>query len=201
MRIDLVTFDLGNVLTLVDETRPIREFARVSGRSEADVVAACYAQPPREVLERGHESWPQFVDKVQKALAMRIPEVHFREIFNSALTPNKEIFELVDRVAASHRIALCSNTSPSHWELERGRLPFAAKFNPAIVSYEVGAMKPQREIYDALSERSRVPHGQILFIDDVLANVEGARKAGLNSVQFTGIDRLRADLKSFGIVV
>ncbi|MBI4305944.1 MAG: HAD family phosphatase [Chloroflexi bacterium] len=199
--IELVTFDLGNVLTLVDESRPIREFARISGRSEAEVIAACYAQPPREVLETGRETWPAFVEKVQRALGLHIPETSFREIFNSALSPNKNIFGLVEAVAARHRIALCSNTSPSHWELERGRLPFGLKFNPAIVSYEVGAMKPHLQIYDALAQRSEVPHGKILFIDDVLANVTGAQNAGLNAVQFVGIDRLKSDLKTFGIAV
>lgn len=41
--------------------------------------------------------------------------------------------------------------------------------------------------------------GATLFIDDSAANVEGARAAGWHAVQFTGAERLKADLAAYGI--
>jgi 2-haloacid dehalogenase len=36
--------------------------------------------------------------------------------------------------------------------------------------------------------------GDLLFFDDLLANVEGARQAGWRAEQFTTVERLRADV-------
>ncbi len=74
-------------------------------------------------------------------------------------------------------------------------------FDPLILSFEVGSMKPDRGIFDTLSRTSGVPHEQIFFTDDVMENVEAARSAGLQAVQFTGVDQLLADFVRLGIEV
>ncbi|MBM3958328.1 MAG: HAD family phosphatase [SAR202 cluster bacterium] len=198
-RPELITFDLGNVLTLVDERPAIRELARLSNRDEQAVFDACYSPAAKRVLETGQVTWREFVARVERTLGFRLAFERFLEIFESSLTPNRPIFGLVEAVAARYRVALCSNTSEPHWLLEKGRLPFGRRFDPAIVSYEIGVMKPDREIYDAISDRSGIPHARIVFIDDIPANVEGARKTGIQAVQFTGVARLRSDLAALGV--
>lgn len=197
----LITFDLGNVLTLVDEQPAAREFARLSGMTEERVFRICFAPEAKRVLETGKVTFPEFADRAMGELGLEISLERFIEIFEWSLTPNKEIFELVDRVAARYRVALCSNTSEPHWALERHRLPFGHRFDPAVLSYVVGSMKPDRRIYDAITEMSGVPHRQIVFIDDVPANVEGARRTGIHAIHFTGVPQLEADLVAAGLIL
>ena len=45
-------------------------------------------------------------------------------------------------------------------------------------------LKPGREIFDEVVRRIGVRPEEILFIDDSIANVEGARAAGLNAVLY-----------------
>jgi 2-haloacid dehalogenase len=40
-----------------------------------------------------------------------------------------------------------------------------------------------------------------IFIDDSLPNVDGAKAAGWQAVHFTGAEKLRADLATYGIDV
>jgi HAD superfamily hydrolase (TIGR01509 family) len=80
-------------------------------------------------------------------------------------------------------------------------MPFVDAFDPLIVSFEVGLMKPGRAIFDTLSRTSGIPHEQIFFTDDYPANVEAARSAGMQAVQFTGVDQLLADFERVGIDV
>ena len=42
--------------------------------------------------------------------------------------------------------------------------------------------KPEREAFEHISREIGVAPGKILFFDDTLENVEGARKAGLQAV-------------------
>ena len=65
-----------------------------------------------------------------------------------------------------------------------------------MFSCEVGFVKPERQIYDHLLLKLAVPASQVLFVDDVGDNVEGARAAGLRAAVFESIDDLRRLLDS-----
>jgi putative hydrolase of the HAD superfamily len=195
----LITFDLGNVLTIVDEGPATREFARLGGVSADRVHDVCFDPGAKRPLETGEVSFAEFALAAMNELGIRIGLARFTEIFNSALTPNFAVFGLVERVAARYRVALCSNTSEAHWALERGRLPFASRFDPAVLSYQVGAMKPDRRIYDAISKLSGIAHEDIVFIDDVSTNVEGARATGIRAIQFKTVSMLEGDLAGAGV--
>lgn len=197
---DLVALDLGNVLSLVDESVGARELARLSGRPEQEVFAAVFAPGRKVRLETGRQTFDDFAAGCGERLGVTIPAGWFRAIYESVLTPNAAIFPLAERLLARRRVGLCSNTSAAHWELERRRLPFAGRLDPVIVSYEVGVMKPEAGIFHALASKARVSPQRVLFVDDRPENVDGAKRAGLQAVQFTGVARLERDLKELGVL-
>jgi HAD superfamily hydrolase (TIGR01509 family) len=199
--IDLVAFDLGNVLTFVDEGPPTQEFARLSGKTAQSVTDACYAKVRKRPLETGQQSWLEFVEQTRSVLGFEIDEPDFRTIFGSSIAPDPHMYDLADAVSEQKRIALCSNTHEVHWELEHDRNSVSRKFDPAIVSYKVGTMKPDPPIYEALIEQSGVEPERILFIDDLEENIDGAAKHGIAGLVFRGIEQLAVDLARFGIVV
>ena len=199
--ISLVTFDMGGVLLFADKQIAMHEFARLSGRSEAHVFEACFSPERERPHETGEHSWPKFAEMAMQGLGLDIPEAQFKDIFCSILSPNPLMFDMVERVSKRHRIALCSNTGLAQWERAQELMPFVDAFDPLIVSFEVGSMKPDRAIFDTLSRTSGVPHEQIFFTDDYLGNVESARSAGLQAVQFTGVDQLLADFERLGVEI
>ena len=197
---DLVALDLGNVLSLVDESVGAQELARLSGRPEQEVFAAVFAPGRKALLETGKQTFDDFAARCGERLGVTIPAGRFRAIYESVLTPNVAIFPLAERLLARRRVGLCSNTSAAHWELERRRLPFADRLDPVIVSYEVGVMKPDAVIFHALASKARVAPQRVLFVDDRPENVDGAKRAGLQALQFTGVAHLERDLKKLGVL-
>jgi putative hydrolase of the HAD superfamily len=69
-------------------------------------------------------------------------------------------------------------------------------FDPVVLSWQVGAAKPQRRIFEALIETLRLNPQEILLIDDVEANIAAARDIGLQGILFTDVASLRSDLAS-----
>ncbi len=199
--ISLVAFDMGGVLLFADEQIAITKLARLSCRTESQDFEACFSPRRKRPPETGQQSWPEFAQTAMTDLGLDIPEQHFKEIFCSILVPNPPMFDLVERVSRKYRIALCSNTGPGHWERARELMPFVDAFDPLIVSFEVGSMKPGRAIFDTLARTSGLLHGQIFFTDDYLENIEATRSAGLQAVQFTGADQLLADFERLGVDV
>jgi HAD superfamily hydrolase (TIGR01509 family) len=53
-----------------------------------------------------------------------------------------------------------------------------------VYSHEEGVEKPDPKAYAIVCERLGVAPAQALFLDDVPANVEGARRSGLTAILF-----------------
>lgn len=68
-------------------------------------------------------------------------------------------------------------------------------FEHAVVSGRIRINKPDREIFEEASRRADAEMDQILFIDDLPRNVEGAREAGMHALQFTGTGDLEKALR------
>jgi putative hydrolase of the HAD superfamily len=72
-------------------------------------------------------------------------------------------------------------------------------FDVLVWSYQLRIAKPDPAIYNfVLKELGTLP-GETLFLDDRLVNVDAARALGIQALQFSTVDRLRADLIRSGL--
>jgi HAD superfamily hydrolase (TIGR01509 family) len=65
-----------------------------------------------------------------------------------------------------------------------------------VYSHEVGWRKPDPRIYHAVCERLGCAPQDTVLLDDVAANIEGARAVGMHGVVFTGTAQAIADLQA-----
>ena len=76
---------------------------------------------------------------------------------------------------------------------------FWPQFDGAIVSAEVGCLKPNADIFHHLLDTFHLQANETVFLDDVIKNVEGARKVGLSAIQFTQASQAERELKELGL--
>lgn len=76
---------------------------------------------------------------------------------------------------------------------------FLHYFKGIVVSADVGVLKPDIEIYRYLINNYKVNPAESVFIDDLLANVEGARTAGMHAFQFIDTNSCRKILVKLGV--
>jgi epoxide hydrolase-like predicted phosphatase len=82
--------------------------------------------------------------------------------------------------AAGRKTGLISNTWGPPPAFHRAQLE--RMFDAVVRSDEVGLRKPDPEIYLITAERLGVPPEACVFVDDMLANVEGARALGMAGI-------------------
>lgn len=70
-----------------------------------------------------------------------------------------------------------------------------------VVSGREKLLKPDKAIYKKLCSRYSLNPEDCVFVDDVPANVEGARRAGMEGIVFTGAADLRRSLKEMGVKI
>jgi putative hydrolase of the HAD superfamily len=91
-----------------------------------------------------------------------------------------EAQQLIADLAGDYRLACLSNLNPLHWE-RCVELGVDQLFADRFLSFELGLRKPQPESYAAVIDRLGVAPGEVMFFDDVAANVDAARAAGMGA--------------------
>ena len=93
-----------------------------------------------------------------------------------------------------------SNWPAESFPLGRQRFDFLDWFCGILVSGEVGVIKPDPRIFEALIGRFGLDPGASVFIDDVEANVAAAHPFGFHAIRFTTPAALRAELVALGLL-
>lgn len=109
-----------------------------------------------------------------------------------------------DLVRATRRagvpVAVLSNTNTVHWQAGAGRWPLLGMFDRAFLSFEIGMVKPDREIFEHVVADLEVAPERVLFLDDNRLNVAEARSAGLRAEHVVGVSAARQALEKAGVL-
>jgi len=89
-----------------------------------------------------------------------------------------------DLRARGTRCAIATNQHRERAVYMRRELGYDRLFDPMVISAEIGVAKPDPDYFRRALELLDLPAGQVLFVDDVLANVESARSVGLVAEHF-----------------
>ena len=106
---------------------------------------------------------------------------------------------MLEGLAARYRLVLLSNTNAIHFEAIRENYHFLRHLHERILSYEVHAIKPEREIFQAALECCGCRPEECFYTDDIAAYVEAARRLGMDAVQFESLAQLERELQARGI--
>jgi putative hydrolase of the HAD superfamily len=88
-----------------------------------------------------------------------------------------------------------SNTNPIHFAMVKEAYPLLRHFDDFVLSYEVGAAKPEAKIYQEAIVRAQCNPEECFFTDDVALNIEAARLNGMDAVQFLSAEQLERELR------
>jgi putative hydrolase of the HAD superfamily len=72
-------------------------------------------------------------------------------------------------------------------------------FDVLVWSYQLHMAKPDPAIYLHALEELGTRAEETLFLDDKLVNIQAAQALGFKAIQFTTVERLRADLRVAGL--
>jgi FMN phosphatase YigB (HAD superfamily) len=200
--IKTIIFDLGGVIVPFDFNRAYARMEALSGLDRPAIRERIGAAGLAVRLETGRLEPQAFVEEVGALLGVRIPFEDFCDLWSSiffreTLIPESLLESLKDR----YRLLLLSNTNAIHFGMIRRTYPLLRHLDHYILSYEVGAMKPEPAIYREAVRHANCAPAECFFTDDVAPYVDGARREGIDAVQFTGLDGLCSELRARGIEV
>ena len=106
------------------------------------------------------------------------------------------MWEWIDQLrGAGKRVATLSNMPRELGEALKARTDKLNIFDRVTLSYEVHAVKPEPAIYEHCLEGIGTAPEQTLFLDDRIANVQGAELLGIRAMQFLDRDDILLQLR------
>jgi FMN phosphatase YigB (HAD superfamily)/DNA-binding XRE family transcriptional regulator len=136
-----------------------------------------------DVVCRGDMTMDDFNTAFAEKLG--VPKLNWIEYYLAAVEPIKDMHELVKWAAERYHVGLVTNIMPGFITAMQARqlLPDVT-FDSIIDSSQVGAIKPERAIYEAASQKAGVEPREIMLIDDDRANLMAAERLGWHVLWF-----------------
>jgi FMN phosphatase YigB (HAD superfamily) len=199
--VEALLFDLGNVILDIDFKRTTTRWAEHAG---ADPKALWKRYRPDDAYkqhERGLLDDAGYFAALRQMLEIDISDAQFLDGWNATFGgPIAGVEEWIAPACAALPSYVFSNTNPAHerhFRTNHGAL--LKPFRTVFTSPGIGLRKPDREAFEHVAHAMGVAPGRILFFDDALPNVEGARAAGLQAVHVRSnadtLDALRPFIK------
>lgn len=143
-----------------------------------------------EDFETGKLSPKEFYANMRKAVNKDISDQQIDVVFNSVLgeVPNERV-ALLNKLKKYYSIYLFSNTNQINEDSFYPRLKkqfgydiFTELFEESFMSHHIGYRKPSLEAFQYIIQKRGLKPEETVFVDDILSNVEGAKKAGIHAI-------------------
>lgn len=183
MNIKNIVLDIGDVIC---EWNPSKLLAGIfdTEAEQQQALRDTIQQPDWVGLDRGTVNVADAIRNAQHRSSLDPNKI--AEIYHAtprSLVPLKSTVEAIHEAhAAGVPLYVLSNMHVVSWDYLSLTFDFWECFNGLVISSHINLVKPEREIYQHLLEANNLVAGETVFVDDMPANIEAARAAGLQGV-------------------
>ncbi|MFQ5928113.1 MAG: HAD family hydrolase [Acidobacteriota bacterium] len=206
MKIRTLFIDIGKVLVDFNYETALAALARLNDLSWEEMQTRLRGHADILRYETGHLTTEEFFRGVSDLLEIDIPLENFKKIWGSIFVFDGKSSEgllspkLFRQLKQSHQLIALSNTNEIHFNYLIQAYPLIREFDDYVLSYQVGSLKPDPQIFSAALDKVGCSPSEVLFVDDRIENVQAAEKMGIKGILFVGEKELRGELESLGVL-
>jgi putative hydrolase of the HAD superfamily len=195
MTIHSIFIDFGGVIVRTEDKEPRRLQAEKLGLTSRDLEKIIFESESSQRASTGEITEDDHWQAVAESLAVTRAEVDkITAEFFSGDRADISLIDFLRSLRPERKVCLISNA----WSGLRAfvtREKLDDVFDAMVISAEVGLIKPDPRIYRlALAKLGARPEESV-FIDDVPANVDAARSAGMVGIEFAQPEKVLEELK------
>ena len=159
----------------------------------ADLMEQAHALS--RAMNRGHIGLQEYIEELV-SMTDSEAEVVAAEINRNAR--NEQLFEWIRQLKLHYKMGILSNAGENVLEKLLGA-DNVALFDATVLSYEVGAVKPAAQMYEAIANRLGIVAEECIFVDDQVQYCKGANAVGMEAIPYVNNNQLKSDLKKYNI--
>jgi FMN phosphatase YigB (HAD superfamily) len=179
----VVVFDLGKVLVDFDYSIAARKVTARSAKSLPDLISILSSSSLIVQYESGAITRREFFEQIRDAVGFQGDLAEFGGYFADIFTEIQPMIALQAELRGrGFRTYIFSNTNDLAIEHVDRNFPFFKNFHGYVYSCEVGAMKPDAKIYEAMEKVCGCSGADIIYLDDRPENVQAGLARGWRAI-------------------
>jgi putative hydrolase of the HAD superfamily len=186
-----IVFDLGGVIVDINQPAAIAKFKEIGIRNIEEFIDPYRQRGIFHKIEDGSISREDFYKEICKLAGRTIDS---REIdqgwFDFLMPVDQRKLDFISELRKKYRTLLLSNTNAIIMSWARSEKfssagkPLDCYFDGLYLSYKLGCMKPDPDIFLKMIEQSGINPEETLFIDDSEANINAGSSLGFKTFWF-----------------
>ena len=202
--IKVILFDLGRVLVDFDHKRAAERISAFCAKTPLEIYNLFFQSQATLAFEAGKITPEEFYLRVKDMLDLNLSFNSFVSIWNDIffLNPqNRLVYRLVNTLRANYKTAILSNINTLHYDYLKKNFPVFGVFDEIFLSFQLGLIKPDKEIYKKVIQELKVRPQEVFYTDDRPELVESANSQGIRGCVFVNFGQLMGDIQSAGITI
>jgi FMN phosphatase YigB (HAD superfamily) len=202
VKIEAILFDLGKVIVDFNFETGLQALHSACSISRNRLEEVLWDENWIRRYERGDISTREFHAYLRETADLKLDFAGFCQTWTSVFLPNLILSEdLLVALKSKYPLILVSNTNEAHIDYVRSQYRVLDYFDHRILSYEVGSLKPDPEIFEHAIAVSGQPPEALFFTDDREENILAAKRLGMNAHLFKTESQLVDALQQAGVEI
>ncbi|OIP23355.1 hypothetical protein COX95_03135 [bacterium CG_4_10_14_0_2_um_filter_33_32] len=151
-------------------------------------------------LEVGKLSEKDFWQKFQKDIGSEMKVKEIKNYIFKFFKPQPGMKNLLKKIRKKVKAGLLTNNLHEWYSYTERKGNLKSDFDAIVVSADVKIRKPNRKIYKLMADKLGVKTKECIFFDDLIENIQGARKANMKGIQFKSTEDVKNRLVKLGIL-
>jgi epoxide hydrolase-like predicted phosphatase len=194
MPIKAVLWDIGGVIGRTEDRTPRAQLAADLGVSTEYLVRLIFGGEQGARAQLGEITVEELFQYVREELKL-VPN-EFPDLYERFFAGDRVDYRLVDFIRLlkpKYKIGIISNAwGDLHQMLDHWGITDA--FDLVVGSGNEGILKPDPKIYEIALERLGLRPEEVIFVDDFIENVAGAKKLGINAIHFQNREQALSEI-------
>lgn len=184
---DAILFDLGGVVVDIDFRRVLARWAETASCRAALLQARFSHDDAGRRHEIGQITDAAYFQSLRASLGIDLSDAVLLDGWNAIFVGEMPgISGVLARAASRRPLYAFSNTNRAHQTyFSQHFADVLSHFRQVFTSSDIGLRKPDAAAFEYVVKAIGVPADRILFFDDALANIAGARACSLKAVHVT----------------
>ena len=200
--IKVITFDLDGVYFLNGKENFITNLVKLGVSEDKAKEVFLKSDKMNKEYKTGLISDEEFWTWALKEWGLAINPSEIINLLISGYQINQAAVELAKKLRShGYQTAICSNNFSARVNGLNQKFNFLADFDVVIFSHEIGILKPDKRIFEALIKKSQTNPDQIAYSDDDPEKLKGAIELGIKTFVYQNFNQFCRELRNLGVKI
>lgn len=197
--IKAICFDLDGVYFTEQSFKDFKQKIVDLGVDHSDVEYILHKEPMTK-FKSGKIKESEFWKNAISYWKINEPVDQLIQMLYDSYQVNSQVEELVKEVRKNgYKTCICSNNFTTRVEQLDKKFNFLSNFDVAVFSYQIGVLKPDKEIFKILVEKAGCKPDELVYSDDGEDKIKGAVELGINAFVYKDFEQFKMELINLGV--